>query len=108
LEIYARCGASWDGRRVRGRLRELGVRRRIAATDRPTSGWAGMTDSELEVVRRVSAGMTNREVAEQLFVSTHTVSTHLRHVFTKLGISSRVELARIAAEHDLPATNRPS
>jgi DNA-binding CsgD family transcriptional regulator len=52
--------------------------------------------------------MTNREVAERLFVSTHTVSTHLRHVFAKLGISSRVELARIAAEHDVTATNRPS
>jgi DNA-binding CsgD family transcriptional regulator len=86
----------------------LGVRRRIATTERPARGWAGMTDSELEVVRRVSAGMTNREVAERLFVSTHTVSTHLRHVFAKLGISSRVELARIAAEHDVTATNRPS
>ena len=108
LEIYSRCGASWDARRVRRRLRELGVRRRIATTERPARGWAGMTDSELEVVRRVSAGMTNREVAERLFVSTHTVSTHLRHVFAKLGISSRVELARIAAEHDVTATNRPS
>ena len=42
--------------------------------------------------------MTNREVASQLYVSPHTVSTHLRHAFSKLGINSRVDLTRIAVE----------
>ena len=59
-----------------------------------------MTKSELAVARLVALGHTNRAVAEQLFVSPHTVNTHLRHVFAKLGVNSRVELARLAAEQD--------
>ena len=52
------------------------------------------------MVDLVAEGATNREVAEQLYVSPHTVNAHLRHVFTKLGIRSRVELARLAADRD--------
>jgi DNA-binding CsgD family transcriptional regulator len=48
----------------------------------------------------VAQGHTNREVAEQLFVSPHTVNTHLRQVFAKLEVNSRVELARLAVEQD--------
>ena len=56
-----------------------------------------MTTAELAVARLVAEGLTNREVAERLFVSPHTVNSHLRHVFSKLGINSRVELARLRA-----------
>ena len=59
-----------------------------------------MTDSELAVARLVAQGLTNREVAERLFVSQHTVSGHLRHVFAKLDVNSRVELTRLAGVHD--------
>ena len=59
-----------------------------------------MTDSELAVARLVAQGFSNREVAERLFVSPHTVSGHLRHVFTKLDINSRVDLTRLAGVHD--------
>ena len=100
LELYARAEASWDAGRVRGRLRTLGVRRRLVAAERPQRGWAAMTESELAVVRLVADGMTNREAAEQLYVSSHTVSTHLRHAFAKLGINSRVELTRLAIAHE--------
>ena len=48
----------------------------------------------------IANGLTNREAAERLFISPHTVSTHLRHVFAKLGINSRVELARLALERE--------
>jgi len=58
-----------------------------------------MTDSELAVVRLVADGLTNREVAERLYISPHTVGGHIRHAFEKLGINSRVTLTRIAAEH---------
>jgi len=101
LELYAAAAATWDSRRVRGRLRALGVRRRFVATERPEGGWAALTDSELEVARLVARGLTNREAAEHLFVSPHTVNTHLRRVFTKLAVNSRVELARLALQHDL-------
>ena len=100
LELYAQAGAAWDAGRVRGRLRALGVRRRLASAPPRGSGWAAMTDSELTVARLVAQGFTNREVAEQLFVSHHTVSGHLRHVFAKLGVNSRVELTRLAGIHD--------
>ena len=95
LELYVGIGAAWDASRVRGRLRELGVRRRLVQPARPETGWESLTESELVVVRRVAQGMTNREVAQELFVSPHTVSMHLRHAFAKLGVKSRVELARL-------------
>jgi DNA-binding CsgD family transcriptional regulator len=55
------------------------------------------------VVRLVSEGGTNRQVAERLFLSPHTVNTHLRNAFVKLGVRSRLELARrLAAGEDRP------
>jgi DNA-binding CsgD family transcriptional regulator len=56
------------------------------------------------VVELVTEGRTNREIAEQLFLSPHTVSAHLRHVFEKLGLKSRVELTRVAAERNTHRT----
>jgi DNA-binding CsgD family transcriptional regulator len=100
LELYAHAGAGWDAGRVRGRLRALGVHRRLVSARRPGRGWAAMTDSELAVARLVAQGLSNREVAERLFVSPHTVNSHLRHVFTKLGVNSRAELTRLAGLHD--------
>ncbi|MEN3285135.1 MAG: hypothetical protein V7607_6275 [Solirubrobacteraceae bacterium] len=104
LETYAGCGAAWDASRVRRRLRALGVRRRLMAPARPERGWEALTDSELRAARLVAAGMTNREAAAALYLSPHTVGTHVRHAFAKLGINSRVELARMATEHDDRAT----
>jgi len=100
LALFAEAGAAWDAGRVRGRLRVHGVRRRLVPRERAETGWEAMTDSELAVARLVAQGLTNREVAEQLFVSPHTVSSHLRSIFAKLEINSRLALARIAADHD--------
>jgi DNA-binding CsgD family transcriptional regulator/tetratricopeptide (TPR) repeat protein len=99
LVRYTEIGATWDARRVRGRLRANGVRRRLVTSARPDAGWSALTDSELAVVRLIAHGLTNRETAVRLFVSPHTVSSHLRHAFTKLGINSRLELARVVAAH---------
>ena len=101
LALWTELGATWDAGRVRGRLRELGVRRRLVTAEAETSGWAAMTAAELAVARLVAEGLTNREVAERLFVSPHTVNSHLRHVFSKLGIKSRVELARLARDYEM-------
>jgi DNA-binding CsgD family transcriptional regulator len=103
LVIHLACGAAWDTARVRRRLRQLGIQRRLPAERRPTAGWAALTESELAVARLVADGLTNREVAERLYVSPHTVNGHLRHAFEKLGINSRVALTRIAAGHPEPA-----
>lgn len=99
LAIYERCGARRDHARVRRRLREAGARRRPAPTA-AKSGWAGLTEAELRVVRLVAQGLSNRATAERLFLSPHTVDTHLRHAFAKLGLSSRVELTRQVLAHD--------
>lgn len=55
--------------------------------------WSRLTESERRVARLVAAGATNREAADQLCLSPHTVNSHLRHVFKKLGINSRIRLA---------------
>lgn len=75
-----------------GRIGEL------PATD--GSGWELLSESERSIAELVAEGMTNREAAERLFLSPHTVTFHLRKVFRKLGIDSRVELTRIALERD--------
>ena len=100
LAVYTRCDATADAARVPQALRAHGVRRRVASGLRAETGWAGLTGSELRVVRLVAAGATNRDAAEQLYLSPHTVSSHLRSAFGKLGINSRVELARVAAREE--------
>jgi DNA-binding CsgD family transcriptional regulator len=97
---YARIGAGRDVARTRQRLRELGVRHRHWGTEkRPAAGWESLTDTELATARLVAQGLRNQQIANQLFISTHTVAFHLRQVFRKLDIKSRVELTRIALEH---------
>ena len=103
LVEYARLGARRGAARTRWRLRQLGVRRRHWASERElTGGWAGLTDIEQAAARLVAEGLTNQQIADQLFISTHTVAFHVRQMFRKLDISSRVDLARIALEHARP------
>jgi DNA-binding CsgD family transcriptional regulator len=63
------------------------------------AGWSELTDSERTVAELVGQGLSNREAGRRLFLSRHTVDYHLRRVFRKLGIKSRVELARVLGEH---------
>jgi DNA-binding CsgD family transcriptional regulator len=98
LVLFVRAGATRDAARLRSRLRALGIRRRVASAERPATGWAAMTKSELAVAQLAADGLTNRDIADRLFVSPHTVNTHLRQVFAKLEVNSRVELTRLAIE----------
>jgi DNA-binding CsgD family transcriptional regulator len=63
---------------------------------RPSHGWAALTPTEQQVVALVAAGLTNPQIAERLLMGRATVKTHLDHVYAKIGIHSRAELA---AEH---------
>lgn len=101
LTEYAGMDAKRDVRRVRGRLRALGVRTGgTRGTRRARTGWTSLTESELRVARLVARGNTNRQIATSLFVSPHTVDSHIRHAFAKLGVSSRVELTRWVLAND--------
>ena len=66
---------------------------------RPSSGWASLTPTEHDVVRLLTEGLPNKDIATRLFISPRTVETHLTHVYAKLGLSSRVQLAQEAARH---------
>jgi DNA-binding CsgD family transcriptional regulator len=96
LERYERAGAdAWAGR-VRAQLRELGVRPgQRGSRQRPAGGWESLTATERGVSLLVAEGLTNGAVARRLYISPHTVNTHLRHVFAKLGVSNRVALAAV-------------
>lgn len=100
LQHYQSCGASRDVTRVTRRLNRLGARRVRGKHTPVNAPWDTLTESELRVVRLVARGLTNREVASRLFLSPHTVDSHLRHSFTKLGLNSRVELTRQVLTHD--------
>jgi DNA-binding CsgD family transcriptional regulator len=63
--------------------------------DRTSCGWASLTDTERSVAHVVAEGLTNREAAERLFLSPHTVDFHLRSIYRKLGAKSRVHLTRL-------------
>lgn len=64
---------------------------------RPATGWESLTPTEIDVVRLVGEGLANKDIATRLFVSPRTVQTHLTHVYTKLGFTSRLQLAQAAA-----------
>lgn len=66
---------------------------------RPSTGWASLTPAERDVVRFVAEGLANKDIAARLFISPRTVQAHLTHVYTKLGVASRVQLAQEAARH---------
>jgi DNA-binding CsgD family transcriptional regulator len=82
---------------VRWAVEQHVVRRSRGARKRPATGWNSLTPTELEVVQLVVGGLNNVEVGARLFMSRGTVKTHLSHVYTKLGVSNRTELATVAA-----------
>ena len=101
--IYSDIRADGDLARVEAATRELGGRRRTRADPKPTFGWDALTAMEREVVDLVAQGLTNPEVGARLFVSRRTVETHLSHVFAKVGLSSRTQ---VAAEHARRSANQ--
>ena len=94
LGTYTAVGATRDAARVVNKLREHGVRRgAIRTVESEATRPHGLTNTEFAVAELVSQGHTNCEVGRQLFISRHTVAFHLKKVFQKLNITSRVELA---------------
>jgi DNA-binding NarL/FixJ family response regulator len=100
LPIYQRLEAAADIVRARARLRAAGVRLGGSRHHRskPTTGWEALTKGERAVVELVAEGLSNPEVADRLFLSRHTVKRHLSNAMVKLGLTSRMELARGARQ----------
>jgi DNA-binding NarL/FixJ family response regulator/tetratricopeptide (TPR) repeat protein len=86
--------------RIDATLRRLGVRRgRRGARQRPHVGWESLTPTERTVGDLVADGLSNPQIAERLYISRRTVQTHVSHIFTKLDIASRAQLAATVAMH---------
>ena len=77
--------------------------RRGGGRKRPAAGWASLTPAELGVVRLVGEGLRNDAIARRLFIAPSTVKVHLSHIFAKLGITNRAELAAQATSRNLTA-----
>lgn len=75
------------------------VTRRRGPRNRPQRGWASLTPTELDVVRLLSRGLSNPDIAGRLYMSRATVKAHLSHIYAKVGVANRTELATLAARH---------
>ena len=94
LGTYTAVGATRDVSRVVNKLRDFGVRHgAIRTVERGSDLPHGLTNTEFAIAELVSQGHTNSEVGRQLFISRHTVAFHLKKVYQKMSIASRVELA---------------
>ena len=94
--IFERCGSSWRRRRSLDALRRLGSAGRRAAA--AALGPGSLTRREREVARLAATGMSAKEIAGTLFVGERTVESHLASVYAKLGVESKLQLVRRAAE----------
>jgi len=90
-------GASPWAERARGELRASGESLR-----RPIDAGAVLTPQELQIARLAADGLSNRDIAERLFLSPRTVTTHLYRIYPKVGVASRGELARVLTETPTP------
>jgi putative nucleotidyltransferase with HDIG domain len=89
-----------------GRLDHEAVRAVLTAAGRPPprrlgTAPAGLSDREIEVLRILAQGLSNREIARRLFISTRTAESHVQHIYAKIGSSTRAGAAMFAMHHDL-------
>jgi DNA-binding NarL/FixJ family response regulator len=99
---FSRLGALRHRDAAERELRRLGhrIHRRSQPGGGDAGGVASLTRRELDIARRIVDRQTNRQIAEELFLSPRTVETHVRNIFGKLGADSRVEVARIVEQAD--------
>jgi DNA-binding NarL/FixJ family response regulator len=101
--VYDRCGAPRRRAQAERQLRRLGHRRvhhRTARGDGSSTGLAALTERERQIARLVTDRRTNAEIAAELYLSTKTVEAHIRSLFHKLAVSSRVDIARTIERND--------
>jgi DNA-binding NarL/FixJ family response regulator len=107
VRIYAGLGATWDIRRADARLRPYGIRRGPRSTHRrATTGWDALTPSEQRITRLVAQGLSNPDIATELYLSRRTVQTHVSSILAKLQLRSRIDIVRAAALQQPPAPSQ--
>jgi DNA-binding CsgD family transcriptional regulator/tetratricopeptide (TPR) repeat protein len=105
FSLYADLGADWDLARTQARFRAYGIRRGPHARHRRSRhGWDSLTPTEVKVLDLVASGMSNPQIAAQLFLSRRTVQTHVSHILAKLDLHSRTEIVREASLRDRPTS----
>jgi DNA-binding NarL/FixJ family response regulator len=107
---FEECGALRHRDAAERELGKLGHRthRRTRPGKAGAAGIESLTERELQVARLVVDRKTNPEIAAELFLSLKTVQTHLRNIFRKMGVASRVELARAVERAERAASTRPT
>ncbi|WP_188196905.1 ATP-binding protein [Nonomuraea sp. SYSU D8015] len=102
LDVYGGFGAVWDIRRAEARLRRYGIRRGVrgARVKRAAHGWDALTPTEHKIALLVAAGRSTSDIAQSMFLTRRTTQTHISRILAKLGIRSRVEIAREAFSRD--------
>ncbi len=101
LIVFDRLGARPMADRARRLLRDLGERPILP----PRAPTGELSERELQVVRLVADGLSNAQIAELLFISPRTVTTHLQHIYSRLGLSSRTALIRWGMDRRITAEN---
>ena len=100
VRIYEQLDARRDLARAEAVLRQAGLRRgRRGPRGRPQFGWASLSPAEQAVASLVADGLTNPQIGDRLYISRRTVQTHLVHIFAKLDIASRAQLAAEVTRH---------
>jgi len=95
FERYTALGAGWDLARVQARFRTFGIRRGPHVRHRrATHGWESLTPTEVKIAGLVARGLSNPQIATQLFLSRRTVQSHVSHILSKLDLHSRTDIAR--------------
>ena len=106
FEVASSVGARPFRREVEALARRTGIALESASgSNAGAASELGLTDRELEVLRLIAEGRTNRQIGEQLFITTKTASAHVSHILTKLGVTNRAEAG--AAAHRLGLTSAP-
>jgi DNA-binding CsgD family transcriptional regulator len=98
FDLYTSLGAAWDVARLRDWFRAYGIRRGPRGKHvQAQHGWDSLTPAEAKIAELVVRGMSNRQIAAQLFLSPRTVASHVSHILAKLGLHSRIDIAREAS-----------
>jgi DNA-binding CsgD family transcriptional regulator len=99
--LYSKLGADWDLDRTQATFRSYGIRRGPRVRHRQARrGWEALTPTEIRVAGMVAQGMSNPQIAAQLYLSRRTVQTHVSHILAKLELPSRIDIAREASQRE--------